>query len=306
MDIGQNSICRATADDTLLLQCADLSASLESLSDYATADYTDYAVESLDVILKKLSAIHQDFTGRIARIFAVTPKRFTTEYVEWYRKNVGLISKVEKCSFDKLKTCQIDIPTGMTGTYPEVVQDIQTFFGQISIQAVIAQATKVNDAVQVMISQGSRDGASKLSSAAVAAESKFKQASSSYANLIAKFDDVESAVEKREFGSQFRDTKDLVAFRTELAKANDVLAGLPKVGPALAALEKNNRVCVDYIVDASARGADDFTATPQFVQQFARYLSVTDGTIAKFGDVAIRLMAVTHNTALMYKSLSAV
>lgn len=306
MDLGQLSMLGVGTNDSIASKMLDVCGSLEELHVFEVSDFEGYSVEALGDVLNKLVAIQKDFVGRISRVFSVAPTRFTTEYDDWYRKNVGLIAKVERCDYLKLKECVVDVPTGMTKSYAEVMPDIQAFLAQMPIMDIISNASKVNDAVQTMISQGATDPGSKLASATVTMDGFSRRIYGVYQAVMENFNDTEGAMVTKEFGTMFTSIKELVTFRTELSRANVVLANLPKVGPALATLEKNNRVCVDYIVDASERGADEFVATPKFVQQFARYLSLVDSNVSRYGDVVIRLMAITHNTALMYAKLATV
>lgn len=301
MDLGQSFLIQP--DTGIEDSISEISVSLENLQLISDGEYAEYSVESLTSLLKNIKTLHASFTSGVSKLFISGGKRFTTEYDTWYKKNSRGIAKVEKMSYDELKEYDIDYPTGMLATYPEVMSIIMAIFAKSDIFDVFANASKMIDSIQTSISQGSDDCEKKLPGAIATLTSSIKPMLDLHVKLISKFSDTTGSMDRKPFGEMFANMDELIEYRTQLGDSNKVIAKLATLESQLKTIEEGVNVCVDYLLDDAQRGEDEYVPTEKFIKQFSLYLGTVDSAISKHGDVVLRVMALTHNTTYVYKAL---
>ena len=301
MDLGQNVF--KTVDTEFEDSQSAICASLEQLQLFADGAYEDHSLESLGTILQGISTAHSSFVSKLQTLFISGKRRYVTEYDTWQKKNGRLIAKVEKMSYEDASQHDIDLPTGMTATYPECMQLISALLKKHDMFVVLSDASKVIDSIQASISQGSNDCERKLGSSNSKMQSIADPLTELHGKLLAAFSVEILSMDQMPFKKHFANMDELAGFRAQLAAANKNIANLSKIQPQLSTLEKGVDQCVTYLLDTENHGEDDYTPSPKFIKQFAHYLSLVDSVVSMYGDTTMRILAITHNTTYLYKTL---
>lgn len=286
------------ADATVSMEACGIE--LQELSDEIDLDTS---TEGLLIVLKNVSAIQSKFVASLKKTVTLGHSKYKTEYSEWYKKNKSTIAKVERMSYDDASQFDIDAPTGMTGTYVDVMDAISKYQQVSDIMTVISNSSMVVDSILTSISQGSSDCEQQLSKAIVMLTAVSKKANDYHNVVLSMFDINDQRVEKKEFKEHFANMIELKDYRDQLKEASDVVSNMPNISKAVTNIEKGVDTCVNYITDTEERDENEYTPSAKFVKQFATYLGMVDSSLVGYGDIALRVMALTHNTTFVYSSL---
>ncbi len=267
----------------------------ESVSDEAS-------VEALKDLSNSLRSLHAQFASSIADMFSIGKRKYGTEFGDWERKSKRSIDRVESMEYSKAAGYPVDYPTGMKLPYPKVMTTLTVVHDSLDIHKILSSAMNTTDAILVAISNSqARDCDRKLKSALVEVTALFDKITKPHKALTGMFDLDDARMRQTEFGKMFDNMQQLTSFRTALGNIDSAVSDLPNITKAVDLLDTNIDTCVAYMVDDHSD--EEFQPTTAFIKQFAQYLGKLGTVVSTYGDVALRGMALEHNTVLMYNSL---
>lgn len=263
-----------------------------------------YSLESLQGFLSQIQAKNTLFISRMKNLLDITNTTYTTEYANWYADKARLVDSIERMEDLAAFETDIDIPTGMTCTYPEATELVLAICNRLDIFQVVGNVAKTADCVLTAIHQGS----SSCENSVGASITQLHAYRSKIETLVDKLNQSFNLGATRHsvtvpFKTQFSGIESLKQCRTNIAEADKVLAKSTKLKAELNTIEERVGQCVDYLVSDVVRGENEYVPSTNFVQKFSNYLSDAEWLIGTYGTLSLIHMALVHNLSYVYIAL---
>jgi hypothetical protein len=291
------------ADEKFVDARDKVTASLESLSQIANLPDVEISEEAMREFFQAISSANKTFKMNLMNFFHVAPKQYGTEYSSWITKNQRKVKTVDGMSYEAVKDIMIDLPTGMTAKYPEVASALLKGVNDLEIESVVKNALLVIDSIQASISNGSNNCERVVDVANAKNNSKFKMLMATRDAIDGSFDVEVSRSETKQFGDMFADMKELADTRKDIEEANETISTIPNLEKSISELEEAIDITVNYIVDDSEKAVDGYHPSPKFIKAYAKFIGDTETELAMYGDMLIRVLALTHNFTRIYDTV---
>lgn len=293
----------STIDNEFASLSKDLSLSIESLQKISTSNNIEEI--GLESVLQNIKSIQSSIVSKLSDITSFIEKKYKTEYKAWARSNSRLIKKVEAMPYDNLKDISIDQPTGLKTSYVACMKELETIFTKVNIRTCLGSVLTNTMEVNVAIHNGKKNVDQVLNKAILAFDTTIpKEAASAFEKVNTMFDTTSLTMEVKPFEQHFKNMGELKSFRESVERADVAIASLKAVSKQIETMESQITAMVDYVVDDTNRGENDYVPTKQFVSKLAAHLSTISNTLTAYGNATLRLMAIEHNLVFVYQKLA--
>lgn len=289
-------------DMQMLLSSKELDASIENIRVLTNTDVSDYSEESLVEFMKTIATANKNFKTKLISFLNIHQKHFKSEFSEWNDKNKRLIDRVERMAFDDAKDYEIDIPTGMTVSYLQVVEALNKCSGTIDFLKIISDSVEMVDSVQSSISNGSDDCEKKINGT-VAKFSALSKNSKNFVDAINVAFTNSKIAEQKLFGDVFSNMDDLKKTRGILIKLDEVVRTIPNMEKQIDQLIESVSMTVDYISDKTPKTEKEYTPSAKFVKQYSNFIGLVENFASIYGNIIIKTLVVSHNITFVYNKL---
>jgi hypothetical protein len=235
----------------------------------------------------------------ISAVIAKGGERSELRY--WCDQNTVSVTRIDAESISKYMKLEVDIPTGMTGKYIDVVDSIKDVYSAIDFKKITDHLKKYSDAILVSMSRGSKDHETILANAIKELAPTLAAVTKASGALNAKFKP-DATSEKVELGKVTNSFAELKEARTTSLSLEEKLLAINKFGEALAEADKSVDLAIDFIKKTQANGGD-LAPSKIFIKDYATYVRNIAIIADSYAACCTKHLAVEHNLVLTYTTV---
>lgn len=222
-----------------------------------------------------------------------------------YERNTIQINRLESKSIADYVNVNVDVPTGMTGTYPQAVAVITDAYSSLDMLATINNSVKIMDTVLSSMSKGSSTHENEVVTANKLLEGKLKRQEVSMKTLTKVFPDRGVALKKYPIGKMVNSFEELKGVRLALMALEKQLLSTIEINTQMDRMAQSASLASDFIkntMDGSPESTD-YAPSKDFVKLLATFTRNNAIALTNFSEIANAHMATEHNVGLAYTTL---
>ena len=221
-----------------------------------------------------------------------------------YEQNTIQINRLESKSIADYVDVEVDVPTGMKGTYPEAASVISESYGSLDMLATIQSGVRVMDTVLSSLSKGSTTHEREVDAANKILEGKLKRQETSLKALRKVFPGKGEALKQYPISKMVNSFEELKAVRLSLMALEQQLLSVTKIHNFMENMAKSCELAAEFAKDNTGEGgSSDHVPSSKFLGTLSRYLGNNAKALTNFSEIVNVHMATEHNLGLAYTKL---
>lgn len=225
-----------------------------------------------------------------------------TEFKQFNIQSKLKISKVESIATEQYANMVVDYPTGMIGSYLEVIKMITAANGFIDVPGELAKAQSAINQVTKSLAREQGDYSDMILNIEKECTAHVRNWVKANTKLTKSFQGKSKGRDKQPFTSLIGSVADLKSIRLNVLDQASYIAAVRTIAKDSQKLSDTTKAAVD-MVEVGMKAGGEHVPTKQFILAFAEYIKSLALMLEVKGQVANYQMVIEHNLGLVYTSL---
>ncbi len=268
----------------------------------AMCDDADVSEESLATFMTKIADVILSLGNTFKSVVLKGGKRSEIKYV--YESHLTSIQRIEGKSIKEYMDTQVDVPTGMNGTYPAAINAISTVYGACDVAETMIKALHDLDVVYSSMAKGSDTHEGVITANTKVVEGKLKAQEASMKALRKIFTGKGKPLAKKKVEKLFNSFEELKAARIALTNMEEEILSTSVVEKQARVMSDTLQRIGDFVKSSVANGeGSDYVPSKKFIKQLASYVRLHAIALTNYAECITAQMATEHNLGLVYTTL---